>query len=134
MSSRDRAFLATHHVVLECQPITLFLNVLECQPIMLLLILRPSKMFLTAALLLTAEASLGSACGADCGAATASGKEEISIFTTPHLRYVMSANSSSLSFTPLMYLAGMLWKFLLVLALFSRPPPEFVVYCVIFLE
>ena len=36
-------------------------------------------MFLTAALLLTAEASLGNACGADCGAAAAFGKEEISI-------------------------------------------------------
>ena len=81
MSSRDRAILATHHVVLECQPITLFLNVLECQPITtLFLILRPSKKFLAAALLLTAEASLGSACGADCGAAAAFGKEEISIF------------------------------------------------------
>ena len=36
-------------------------------------------MFLTAALLLTAEASLG-ACGAECGAAAAFRKEEISIF------------------------------------------------------
>ena len=38
------------------------------------------KMCLIAALLLTAEASLGNACGADCGAAAAFGKEEISIF------------------------------------------------------
>ena len=74
MSSRDCALLATlhhvatHHVVLECQPITLFLR-------------RPSKMFLTADLLLTAEASLGNACGADCGAAAAFEKEEVSIFT-----------------------------------------------------
>ena len=67
MSSRDRALMSTHHVVLECQPITLFLRQ------------RPSKMFLTAALLLTAEASLGNACGADCEAAAAFGKEEISI-------------------------------------------------------
>ena len=35
-------------------------------------------MYLTAALLLTAEASLGNACGADCGAAAAFGKEAIS--------------------------------------------------------
>ena len=64
MSSRDCALLATHHVVLECQPIALLLR------------LRPSKMFLTADLLLTAEASLGNACGADCGAAAAFEKEE----------------------------------------------------------
>ena len=51
------------------KPITLFLR-----------LLRPSKMFLTADLLLTAEASLGNACEADCGAAAAFGKEEISIF------------------------------------------------------
>ena len=75
MSSRDRAILATHHVVLECQPITLFL------------ILRPSKMFLTAALLLTADASLGSACGADCGAAAAFGKEQIFIFNSFFIFY-----------------------------------------------
>ena len=37
-------------------------------------------MFLTVALLLTTEASLGNACGADCGAAAAFGKEEIFIF------------------------------------------------------
>ena len=37
-------------------------------------------MYLIAALLLTAEASLGNACEADCGAAAAFGKEEISIF------------------------------------------------------
>ena len=65
MSSRDRALMSTHHVVLECQPITLFLKQ------------RPSKMFFTAALLQTAEASLGNACGADCEAAAAFGKEEI---------------------------------------------------------
>ena len=75
-------------------------------------------MFLTAALLLTAEASLGNACGADCEAAAAFGKEEISILLLflsfsllliffP-LCQVMSANFSSLSFTPLTYLAGML--------------------------
>ena len=40
-----------------------------------------SKNYLTSALLLTAEASLGNACGADCAAAAAFGKEEeISIF------------------------------------------------------
>ena len=39
----------------------------------------------------------------------------------------MSANSLSLSFTPLPYLAGMLLEFLLVLVLFSRLPFEFVV-------
>ena len=99
MSSRDCALLATHHVVHECQPITFFFG------------LRPSKMFLTADLLLTAEASLGNACGADCGAAAAFEKEEISIFTLSliflyfrssfQLRYVMLATSSSLSFTPL---------------------------------
>ena len=77
MSSRDCALLATHHVVLECQPITLFLSVnpsrrLETPSI--------KKMFLAADLLLTAEASLGNACEADCGAAAAFGKEEISIF------------------------------------------------------
>ena len=39
-------------------------------------------MFLTVALLLTTEASLGNVCGADCGAAAAFGNEEISIFYT----------------------------------------------------
>ena len=38
------------------------------------------KMFLTYALLLTAEASLGDACGAGCGAAAAFRKEEHTIF------------------------------------------------------
>ena len=38
-------------------------------------------MYLIAALLLTAEASLGNACGADCGAAAAFGKEDISILS-----------------------------------------------------
>ena len=37
----------------------------------------------------------------------------------------MSANSSSLSFTPLTYLAGMLSEFLIVLVLFSCLPSEF---------
>ena len=38
-------------------------------------------MFLTAELLLISKASLGNACGADCGATAAFGKEEISMFT-----------------------------------------------------
>ena len=73
-------------------------------------------MFLTFALQLTAEASLGGACGAECGAAAAFRKEELTIllfhfffiFDVLPLCLVMSAISSSLSFTPLTYLAGML--------------------------
>ena len=74
-------------------------------------------MFLTVALLLTAEASLGNACGDACGAAAAFRKEELAIFTLSFiflyfdilpLCQVMSAISSSLSFTPLTYLAGLL--------------------------
>ena len=72
-------------------------------------------MFLTADLLLITKASLGNACGADGGAAAAF-RKEISIvcsfflftFDFFYLRYVMLATSSSLSFTPLTYLAGML--------------------------
>ena len=37
-------------------------------------------MYLIAALLLTAETSVGNACGSDCGAAAAFGREEISMF------------------------------------------------------
>ena len=69
MSSCGRTLMSTHHVVPECQPVTLFMRH------------RPSKMFLTVALLLTAEASLGNACGAECGAAEAFRKEELTIFT-----------------------------------------------------
>ena len=59
MSSCGRTLMSTHHVVLECQPITLFLTSLECWLITLLLRQRPSKNVLTVALLLTAEATLG---------------------------------------------------------------------------
>ena len=38
-------------------------------------------MFLTVALLLTAEGTLGTACGAECGADAAFRKEELTIFT-----------------------------------------------------
>ena len=69
MTSFGRTLKSTLHVVLECQPFTLFLRH------------RPQKMFLTIALLLTAEASLGDACGAECGAAAAFRKEEHTIFT-----------------------------------------------------
>ena len=51
---------------------------------------------------------LGDACGTDCGAA-ASFIIIISLFTFVFFRllcYVMLANSSSLSLTPLTYLAG----------------------------
>ena len=68
MSSCGRTSMSTHHGVLECQPITLFLRH------------RPSKMFLTVALLLTAEATLCNARGAECGAAAAFRKEELTIF------------------------------------------------------
>ena len=38
-------------------------------------------MFLTVALLLTAEATLGNVCGAECGAAAAFKKDELTIFS-----------------------------------------------------
>ena len=74
-------------------------------------------MFLTFALLLTAEASLGDECGAGCGAAAAFRKEEHTIFVLSFiflyseilpLCEVISAISSSFSFTPLTCLAGLL--------------------------
>ena len=81
MSSRDCALLSTHHVVSDCQPITLFLR------------LRPSKMFLTADLLLTAEATLGNLCGADCVEG---------LYPTPHIHeqmtvYIMATSTATLS-------------------------------------
>ena len=50
-------------------------------------------MSLTFALLLTAEASLGDACGAGCGAAAAFGKEEKTIFALS-LKFSLLWNSS----------------------------------------
>ena len=79
MTSFGDILITTLHFVLECQPITLFLTFLECYSVTLFLRRRPSKMFLTFALLLTAEASLGDACGAGCGAAAAF-REEHTIF------------------------------------------------------
>ena len=61
--------MTTLHFVLECQPITLFLRRRASR-----------RMFLTFALLLTAEASLGDACGAGCGAAAAFRKDEHTLF------------------------------------------------------
>ena len=60
MSSCGRTLMSTHHVVLETPSV---------------------KNVLTVALLLTAEATVGNACGAECGAAAAFRKEELTIFT-----------------------------------------------------
>ena len=95
--------LTVHHIILSShkfarQPITMFLNVthhevLDC----------------TAAAAFQ-KLHLGDACGTDCGAA-ASFIIVISLFTLVFFRllcYVMLATSSSLSLTPLTYLAGRL--------------------------
>ena len=62
-------------------------------------------------------------CGADCGAAASSKKKFHCFFLLWSslwlLCCVMLATSSSLSFTPLTYLAGLFWVFLLALALLS---------------
>ena len=50
--------MLTHHVVLETPSVK-------------------KSTYLIGALLLTAEASLGNACGADCGAVAVFGKEEV---------------------------------------------------------
>ena len=99
MSSRDRAILATHHVDLERSSITLFL------------ILCPSKMVLTAALLLNFQVLFG----------VQHAKQNAKLLRLPKififaffvdfpftLCYVMLAASSSLSLTPLTNLAGLL--------------------------
>ena len=104
MTSFGHTLMTTLHFVLACLPIALFLRRRTSQ-----------KKFLTFALLLTAEASLGDTCGAGCGAAAAFGKEEHTIFVLSFiflylkiLPLCMSAISSSFSFTPLTYLAGLL--------------------------
>ena len=72
--------------------ITLFWNVLECSWITLFLILRPSKVFLTIALLLTVEASLGCASGTDYGAVSAFEKEKTDLHSLLFLPFFFPFN------------------------------------------
>ena len=63
MTSFGRTLMSTHHVVLDFTCVLTHHVILETSSV--------KKKFLTFALLLTAEASLGDACGAECGAAAA---------------------------------------------------------------
>ena len=95
--------LTVHHIILSShkfarQPVTMFLNVTHHEVLDCIAAAAFKKLH------------LGDACGTDCGAA-ASFIIIISLFTLVFfglLCYVMLATSSSLSLTPLTYLAGRL--------------------------
>ena len=101
--------LTTHHVVLERSSIKLYMN-------------PPINMFLIAGLLLISKSSLGYSTRSwmrSCCGFQRSSFSHVFVDFLFTLCCVMLATSSSLSLTPLKYLAGELWELFLVLALFS---------------